>query len=519
MSTTPTHVDVEGVASLWTDPLGQDLSDLDRHFIRALSDSAPVRDRRGRLPIVTAAWFELPAPVGRVVGETEHMPLWIGDRPRRRCRITRSVRNPIPETSADENATKETIIGLDTRSVSDAEDRSARVLSLLLQHGDALRKLCEELAHESGRGVREHAGFVWLPEPVFIEAFAHEGERDAPDELIVQVARRAHGTLADTLTRLRRILRRDRRIEPVARVQQLDAACLRWLVRQPGRTPEEMAGPRQQVMAVVRESSFNTLENRVVKDFMRLCRIETRRYLGAYRHRFPHSGNVRRVIELDACCRHGLALQELENVAGIDTMPTPNYVLQFDDRYRELWQWYRKLRRREQQKTELWRWRHRAWAELVEFDMIVACWQMADPRTPFEGEIGLRRDPERGRYRHAGSSVAPVLVDGAWVRASDGTADGPVWADFAVHAGPSPITGVRSVNVQCAADSARSAAWSPAAAPPETIRVLVGDWEEIGSFATDESTVSWPIGRSERMSFARDFLRQTISAAADDAPR
>ncbi len=396
------------------------------------------------------------------------------------------------------------------------QERSALILSVLLRQGDALRKAHDELADRHADGVREGNGTVWIPEPVLKEVLDEDGEQDAPDELVVQIARRVTPTLNETLLRLRRVLRRERRIEPVARVQQLDAACLRWLVRQPGKTATEMAGPRQEVLSVVREESFNTLENRVVKDFMRLCRIERRRYLSNYSRRFQDSANVKFVRDLDGQCRSGLMMPEFASVTGLALMPQPNYALQFDDRYRTIWTWYQKLRRREEQKTELWRWRHRAWAELVTLDLMNAAWRSADPGSPFEGEVGIRRDPDRGAYIHPGSSFAPCRLPAGWVRVRPcgGTEqDTPAWCDAKIDFG-------REFNDLRCIGRIRAAAWprpqqdEGTVVPEGVSSVLVGDWEE-ETAPHPSGLIGWPVARPGRGGAAQSLLNRVLGGGID----
>lgn len=56
---------------------------------------------------------------------------------------------------------------------------------------------------------------------------------------------------------------------------------------------------------------------------------------------------------------------------GLQTVPLPgsgvrpNYVLHNDTRYRQIWTWYSKLLRREDDKDRLWDWQARTWADIV----------------------------------------------------------------------------------------------------------------------------------------------------------
>ena len=90
--------------------------------------------------------------------------------------------------------------------------------------------------------------------------------------LIVQAADACRVVLDRICERPRQLLRRERSMTDLGRVDQLDDACLRWLVRQPGRTILDKAGTRQRILAVQRTSSYDTTENRVVRDFLERCR-------------------------------------------------------------------------------------------------------------------------------------------------------------------------------------------------------------------------------------------------------
>jgi len=43
----------------------------------------------------------------------------------------------------------------------------------------------------------------------------------------------------------------------------------------------------------------------------------------------------------------------------------PNYVLQNDLRYREVWKWYKELLKREKAKDQIWDWQPRTWADVM----------------------------------------------------------------------------------------------------------------------------------------------------------
>jgi len=105
-------------------------------------------------------------------------------------------------------------------------------------------------------------------------------ETDAPPEtLITRISRECLTDTEDILGNLRKVLIRERETMSLGMVQQVDAHCLRWLCRQPGHDAIEKAGAKQRILAIVRRENFNTLENRVFKDFLMRCSQETAQYL------------------------------------------------------------------------------------------------------------------------------------------------------------------------------------------------------------------------------------------------
>ena len=56
---------------------------------------------------------------------------------------------------------------------------------------------------------------------------------------------------------------------------------------------------------------------------------------------------------------------DLEEVPMAGAGVRPNYVLQNDLRYRNIWTWYRRLLRQEEDEDRLWDWQARTWADIV----------------------------------------------------------------------------------------------------------------------------------------------------------
>lgn len=167
---------------------------------------------------------------------------------------------------------------------------------------------------------------------------------------------------------IRKLLRRSRQLVNVSQVRQLDSGCLRWLIRQPGRCVAEKAGPRQQVMGVIREDDYNTLENRVLKDFLLRVRTLTDCWLDEHcAPEFQDEPSVKAVAHLNSLCVRGLSLEALEHVSSLTDLPAPNFALQQDNRYARLWRAYRLVIRWSRTLEDLWGKREQLERELEDF--------------------------------------------------------------------------------------------------------------------------------------------------------
>ena len=201
---------------------------------------------------------------------------------------------------------------------------------------------------------------LWLEHADLVEPFL--GQDAAGRVQLKPVA--ARGDLDAMARRPRRVLQRVRKRTALSRVQQLDSPCLTWLVRQPGRTAVQKAGATQQILSVVRQDNYNTLENRVLKDCLRRCRISADAYLRQCKQ-YKNSQRVKLVRGFSNQCRMLLREPVFDHVSSLAGVPAPNYVLQFDSTYTKLWQWYLRLVRRQKETEDAWRWQRRLWADLA----------------------------------------------------------------------------------------------------------------------------------------------------------
>ncbi|MHA7836842.1 MAG: DUF2357 domain-containing protein [bacterium] len=236
--------------------------------------------------------------------------------------------------------------------------------------------------------------------------------------LIVEIAEHLGPSLDHRVTHMRRILRRERDMVPVHAIKQMDEACLRWYVRQPGETMSEKAGHRQELMSVVRRESFDTLENRVLKDFLQRCMRASRRYLRRFREEFPDSKRVVLVSRFERRCQDALQVPEFEHVSTPRPGAQPNYVLQSHPQYRDIWRWYQRLLRNQDSEEQVWNWQGRLWGDVCRFLVGTACQILCEgsgraasgPVPLFPAPFFLEETSVLGRRLKPGWAPGPLLA-------------------------------------------------------------------------------------------------------------
>lgn len=229
---------------------------------------------------------------------------------------------------------------------------------------------------------------------------------DAPPmALVVKFARRLRPVLEAVCHKPRRVLRRERLATPVGQIQEIDVACLRWISRQPGRTLVEKAGYKQQLQSVRRFEDADTLENRVVRDFLVRCLVAGRRYL-AENQRYAGHERLLLVERFVSLCQRLLRDSAIGSVRALSSTPQPNYVLQYEPTYHRVWTAYQLLLRREGQEEAIWYWRERSWAEMCYIAMTVALQQLARRSPAGRSEFSVRDENDAGQFRDSRSLPA-----------------------------------------------------------------------------------------------------------------
>lgn len=225
----------------------------------------------------------------------------------------------------------------------------------------------------------------------------HTADAEPEMDIIVRQARHMPPTLEQLDRSPRRVLRRTQQMLPLSRVQEIDRRGMTWLARQPGETMEERAGGRQRIRAVAREENFNTLENRVLNSYANLAVAVSRDYGQRYRVALA-SRRVQVVNAFEKRCRH-LALDLTQRGVGVAHADTvPNFVLQTNPNYRDVWDAWRDLLRRQRIVDELWRWQARSWEEFCALAVVVALRSIKGARIVATSPLTYQEEQIQGRW-------------------------------------------------------------------------------------------------------------------------
>lgn len=208
---------------------------------------------------------------------------------------------------------------------------------------------------------------------------------EPPSKMIVQIADNDFISLQHLLQSPRKVLRRNQELVPLGNIQQIDSYCMRWLARQPGYTAVEKGGTKQKLMGVVRHESMDTLENRVLKQYMIYSLNEGRRYIAKYgrEDRYRNSKKVALVRRFVSLVSKGLSMPEFNEVRMLHSVPVPNYTLQNNRFYHAIWLSYLRLANHITEIETMWRYRHRMFYETAKLIAIAAI----DDRIHTDGAI------------------------------------------------------------------------------------------------------------------------------------
>lgn len=272
-------------------------------------------------------------------------------------------------------------------------------------------------------------GFVhrlpWHKAFKYFRPFLSLEERKEPQKaLIIDIAEKMNPKVRPIVMAIRRILMRERRLIAAHRVEEVDTTCLRWMARQPGTgLAIKAAANRHRLTAVVRQERVDTLENRVLKDFLKRCAKEGRRYLdNEVDYSNKNSKRAQLARTYTGQCSDLKQLPQLANISKPGIPLQPNYVLQNDLRYREVWRHYLRLLKQDEVKDCLWDWQARTWADVVRLLIGLALYYQAKGIKGFDqgkelhveelaaSSLYLNREHNLGSRLVAGSEPGPFLV-------------------------------------------------------------------------------------------------------------
>ncbi len=271
---------------------------------------------------------------------------------------------------------------------------------------------------------------AWLREDI-------EDDDPARMALVVRLARdkRLIQVLEDLCRRPHVILERYRGMERIQRIQELDASCLRWYARQPGRTPVEKAGPNQRLLAVMRRESVDTLENRVLAWTLERCSLLAQRYLAQNAAHRSRSARHRDVSRFGNWTRQARRLPPLSELSIQLPRPVqPNYKLLHHPLYSHVWELYKQLIRNQRLEDDAWRWQRMLWKDSAHQ---LLCAYLTQPERWSGGEAYesctyIRQELSDGRWTVAPRSPGPFRIGPSTIHLID-PADGaipPAWSPW-----------------------------------------------------------------------------------------
>ena len=253
--------------------------------------------------------------------------------------------------------------------------------------------------------------FASLGESISLEQLndrlAHIDLAEATLPLIVSLNRRykLHQKLDAIASKLRHQLRRRAELMPVARIQEMDAYCLRDYIRRPGRSLAEKAGEKQELMGVNRYGDRNTPENKFLLYFAgKLLRLECSRYENSkaqqYRSevmRLRHS--IERLIQRVEVKDAKAATDRLfTRGSGIYLTAKPNYVLLQNTLYSSFYRAYLDYMRYALERERVWPFRNQLLADGVYACLAAALMRLPGASAKPDAKLLCRLHPDEGRY-------------------------------------------------------------------------------------------------------------------------
>lgn len=179
--------------------------------------------------------------------------------------------------------------------------------------------------------------------------------RPLPADPIQLAAESLAEPLRHILHRSRSKILRNHVLQPLHQLREMDAACINWLGRLPGRNVREKLAGRTSALGVIRAFSLDTHENRVVRRVARMLgewvgwRLEA--IAGGV---YDEAPQIRETLALcHELCVEDLGRSPLAEVP-LSLNPEPNNVLLRDRDYYRVWRAWLRLKRLPEDMEALW---------------------------------------------------------------------------------------------------------------------------------------------------------------------
>lgn len=173
-----------------------------------------------------------------------------------------------------------------------------------------------------------------------------------------------------------------------------------WLTKQPGRNSKEKAGSKQELLALVRKESVITLENKVLKDFLKRCKISGEAYIREYNNRYSNSERIKATKRLVAFCKEQLQTSIFKEIPSLTNLPVPNYVLQHNVSYSKMWRLYTLLIQQARITESVWPYRFNVFQDFffIKVNLVLRANFESMLKPIFENKLWFSFFPEEGSF-------------------------------------------------------------------------------------------------------------------------
>ena len=269
-------------------------------------------------------------------------------------------------------------------------------------------RLFQEIANDKEEIGDDFSSIARRSWTVVMSHVTEDGAEEAMMSLIVQLTgnKQLRNILKSISNNPRKILERVRENMKVSRIQQLDGACIREFARRPGYDIATKAGPKQELLAVKRIENTNTLENRVYIWVLNTIRSLADKYQRENKQ-FATSERVKSVRQFN---EEVLRMHKAPALSGITTDALihpvhPNYPLQLDKRYKEVYEAYQKLRHEQKVQDDAWEWQRVLWgcsSRMIFYSLLHNILEVE-----YSSYVYVKHESQQGRWLQASNAPGP----------------------------------------------------------------------------------------------------------------